>query len=155
MKEKKGLTDAVTVFFEDTRDGKDGERGTIGGDILLAADGPSSTIRHKLQPGAERKYCGYVALRGTIPESELDESIKKTLVETFTFFHTEGIQILSYVSLTALVDIVSDSDELQLYNTRKERHTKSRRTSTQLGLVPKLPPRLALIRHAHDRQKWN
>jgi 2-polyprenyl-6-methoxyphenol hydroxylase-like FAD-dependent oxidoreductase len=43
---------------------------------------------------AERTYAGYVAFRGTVPENELE--LAKVFVEKFTFFHTQGTQILGY-----------------------------------------------------------
>jgi 2-polyprenyl-6-methoxyphenol hydroxylase-like FAD-dependent oxidoreductase len=73
---------------------KDGESSEIA-DLVIAADGPSSTIRKLLAPDVVRKYVGYVAWRGTIPESEASELIKETFAENFTFYHGPGIQILT------------------------------------------------------------
>ncbi|KAK3168345.1 hypothetical protein OEA41_004792 [Lepraria neglecta] len=39
----------------------------------------------------------YEAWRGTVPESEATAAAQKAFVETFTFFHAPGTQILSYV----------------------------------------------------------
>ncbi|KAK5707813.1 hypothetical protein LTR97_000351 [Elasticomyces elasticus] len=66
-------------------------------DMVIAADGASSTIRRLLAPEVERKYAGYVAWRGTCPENELSESAREVFIERFTFYHTEGIQILGYL----------------------------------------------------------
>ena len=76
-----------------------GEKVTVRGDIVIVADGPSSTIRKIVCPEVERRYAGYVAWRGTVPESEASEGLKRTFVERFTFFHDleRGIQILAYV----------------------------------------------------------
>ena len=41
------------------------------GDILIAADGPRSTIRLQMLPGARPEYAGYVAWRGLTPEAEI------------------------------------------------------------------------------------
>ena len=82
----------VTVFFE-----QENTKKSIKGDILVAADGPSSRIRTILHPDVERKYAGYVAWRGTICESEASDLAASTFVERFTFFHAPGTQILSYV----------------------------------------------------------
>ena len=70
---------------------------TATADLVIAADGGSSTIRRLLQPDAERKYVGYVAWRGTVPETELSASAREVFLEKFTFYHTSGIQILGYV----------------------------------------------------------
>jgi 2-polyprenyl-6-methoxyphenol hydroxylase-like FAD-dependent oxidoreductase len=73
-----------------------GETSTTNADLVIAADGPSSTVRAKYHPDVKRTYAGYVAWRGTVPENEVSEAAKKVLVEKFTFFHTQHIQILAY-----------------------------------------------------------
>jgi 2-polyprenyl-6-methoxyphenol hydroxylase-like FAD-dependent oxidoreductase len=83
--------DQLEVEFED----QDGKKGAEVADMVLAADGPSSTIRKMLVPEVERKYAGYVAWRGTLLESEAMEELKDTFVDHFTFFHGPGIQILA------------------------------------------------------------
>lgn len=67
-----------------------GEGQTAFADMILAADGPSSTIRGLLNPSISRDYAGYVAWRGTAPESELSDEAREAFVEKFTFFHTTG-----------------------------------------------------------------
>lgn len=76
-------------------EGRDGKQGTEEADMVIAADGPSSTLRGILDPGVKRKYVGYVAWRGTVPEPEVEEGVGKALFEKFTFYHAEGIQILA------------------------------------------------------------
>ncbi|KAF2158657.1 hypothetical protein M409DRAFT_71515 [Zasmidium cellare ATCC 36951] len=66
-------------------------------DLVIAADGASSTIRRLLQPDVERKYAGYVAWRGTVPEDQLSPEAIKVFIEKFTFFHSEAIQSLGYL----------------------------------------------------------
>ena len=85
--------DTVKVFYT-TNDGKEG---SMTADLVIAADGPSSTIRSILQPGVQRSYAGYVALRGTVPENEASPAAREAFSERFTFFHTKGIQILAYL----------------------------------------------------------
>ena len=82
----------VIVFYE-----RNNQKKSIKADVLIAADGPSSTIRTLLYSDVERKYTGYVAWRGTVLESEVSESIASTFVECITFFHAFGTQILAYV----------------------------------------------------------
>jgi 2-polyprenyl-6-methoxyphenol hydroxylase-like FAD-dependent oxidoreductase len=65
-------------------------------DLVIAADGPSSTIRARYHPEVKRTYAGYVAWRGTVPEDQVSEEAKKVLVERITFFHTQNTQILAY-----------------------------------------------------------
>jgi len=50
-----------------------------------------------LLPEVERKYVGYVAWRETVLESEATAAAQKAFIETFTFYHSAGVQILSYV----------------------------------------------------------
>jgi hypothetical protein len=57
----------VTVTFEDLQTGGSG---TVHADLVIAADGTSSKVRQLLQPNLRQKYVGYVAWRGTAPESE-------------------------------------------------------------------------------------
>ena len=81
----------VRVFYE-----KDGIEESVLGDMLVGADGPSSTIRRILHPEVERKYAGYVVIRGTVPENEASKEAQEAFVERFTFFHAPGIQNLTY-----------------------------------------------------------
>ncbi|KAK6070147.1 salicylate hydroxylase (FAD binding domain-containing protein) [Seiridium cupressi] len=85
--------DKIRVFYR-TSEGKDG---SIVGDMVIGADGPSSTVRKILQPDVERTYAGYCALRGTIPENDVSEATKEAFSERFTFFHCPGVQILAYL----------------------------------------------------------
>lgn len=75
----------------------DGQEEKLSADLLIAADGPSSAIRRLFDPAVERTYAGYVAWRGTVPEAELSQKAKETLVEKFTFFHAPATQILCYL----------------------------------------------------------
>lgn len=75
----------------------DGKEGTMEADLVIGADGPSSTIRSHCTPNVERKYAGYVALRGTVPENDVTPKTREAFSERFTFFHSKGIQILAYL----------------------------------------------------------
>lgn len=66
-------------------------------DMVIAADGGSSTIRKLLQPDVQRTYAGYVAWRGTVPELELSPAARDAFIEKFTFFHSKGHQLLGYL----------------------------------------------------------
>ncbi|KAI9814239.1 MAG: hypothetical protein M1827_003405 [Pycnora praestabilis] len=76
--------------------GRDGDKETTKADLVVAADGPSSTVRKLFEPEVSREYVGYVAWRGTVPENEASEDAKEAFVEKFAFYHADGIQILSY-----------------------------------------------------------
>jgi len=60
------------------------------GDILIGADGLSSTLRRHLSPAAEPCYAGYVGWRGVIEESRLPPDIHAQLFEHFTFGLPDG-----------------------------------------------------------------
>lgn len=66
-------------------------------DLLVAADGPSSSVRKLFCPEVERTSTGYCALRGTVPETEVSDAAKEVFQERFSFFHSDGIQILAYL----------------------------------------------------------
>ena len=83
----------VQVEFED----RDGKSQSTTADLVVGADGPSSTVRKILLPDVKREYAGYVAWRGTVPESEASGEAKEAFVEKFTFYHMRGTQILAYV----------------------------------------------------------
>lgn len=82
----------VTYTHEDRGAGQ-----TAVADMVVAADGGSSTIKRLLNSNVTRDFAGYVAWRGTVPELQLSESAKESFVEKFTFFHSTGIQILGYL----------------------------------------------------------
>lgn len=73
-----------------------GDTVTFHADLLIGADGPSSMIRKFIDPKVERTYAGYVAWRGTVPETQVSQAATDVFVEKFPFFHTKGIQILAY-----------------------------------------------------------
>ncbi|KAF2106870.1 hypothetical protein BDV96DRAFT_558400 [Lophiotrema nucula] len=75
----------------------EGKEGTMLADLVIGADGPSSTVRSIFQPGVQRTYAGYCALRGTVPENDVSDKTLEAFSERFTFFHTKGIQILAYL----------------------------------------------------------
>ena len=81
----------VEVVYQE----KDGSRKTAIADMVVGADGASSTIRKTFLPEIQRKYAGYVAWRGTLEEADVPQDVKDTFVDHFTFHHGPGIQILS------------------------------------------------------------
>lgn len=85
--------DKVKVQFETNH----GEFGDLTADLVIGADGPSSSVRSIFAPNVKRTYAGYVALRGTVREGEVTPKTREAFSERFTFFHTKGIQILAYL----------------------------------------------------------
>jgi 2-polyprenyl-6-methoxyphenol hydroxylase-like FAD-dependent oxidoreductase len=85
--------DGIRVFWKTSK----GDEGSFLADMLVGADGPSSTVRKILQPDVQRTYAGYCALRGTIPEKDVSAAATEAFSEKFTFFHCPGVQILAYL----------------------------------------------------------
>lgn len=65
-------------------------------DLLICADGVGSIARARLQPAAQRSYSGYVAWRGTLPESELSPATYALLGDALTYQVLPGSHILVY-----------------------------------------------------------
>ncbi|KAG8528804.1 uncharacterized protein KY384_006493 [Bacidia gigantensis] len=89
----KTVGERIQVEYDTTQ----GNCSTATADLVIAADGPSSTVRRLLTPEIQRTYAGYVAWRGTVAEHLVSPSARETFVEKFTFFHAPGTQILAYV----------------------------------------------------------
>lgn len=87
------LGDKIILSYET----HEGQKGEMDADLVIGADGPSSTIRPFFAPDTQRTYAGYVALRGTVPENEVSPKTLEAFSERFTFFHSRGIQILAYL----------------------------------------------------------
>ncbi|KAK3312542.1 monooxygenase [Apodospora peruviana] len=91
----KNGTSGVLVYWKSTSDPS--TTGSLVADLLVGADGPSSTIRSLFVPNMHRTYAGYCALRGTVPEHEASPAARETFSERFTFYHGPGVQILAYL----------------------------------------------------------
>lgn len=88
-----GEEDSVKVLFKR----HDGTEGSISADLVIGADGPSSSVRKQFCSDVQRTLTGYCALRGTIPEKEASPEATEAFSERFTFFHCKGNQILAYL----------------------------------------------------------
>ena len=80
----------VTVSFESLNHG----RGSYQADLVIAADGPSSSIRKMFYPEIHRKYVGYAAWRGTVVERDVSANTKERLVEKTNYYIGSGGHIL-------------------------------------------------------------
>ena len=78
----------VTLRFED------GE--TARAEMAVFADGIGSLGRKLLQPQAEARYAGYVAWRGTVPESALDAATFETLHDAIAYCLMPSGHVLVY-----------------------------------------------------------
>jgi 2-polyprenyl-6-methoxyphenol hydroxylase-like FAD-dependent oxidoreductase len=79
----------VTAIFTD------GTQAT--GDLLIGADGVTSTVRQILLPTYEPMYAGYVAYRGLVDERALDPETATIMTERFVFYQFRNSHILQYV----------------------------------------------------------
>lgn len=83
----------VRVDFKQKNEDDSETENSVTTKLLVAADGPSSTIRGILEPQIDRKYAGYVVIRGTVPEPEASQSALEVFRERFCFFHAPGTQV--------------------------------------------------------------
>jgi 2,6-dihydroxypyridine 3-monooxygenase len=70
--------------------------GTAEADLLVCADGVNSTARPALVPETVSRYAGYVAWRGTVPESELSPATFEMLADRLTYQALPDSHILVY-----------------------------------------------------------
>ena len=83
--------EGVSISFEDILKN---EQGVIQADLVILADGASSSLRSSLFPSLERKYAGYVALRGTVIESDVSEHCQKVFDPNLTYYSFPNSYIL-------------------------------------------------------------
>lgn len=65
-------------------------------DLLVCADGIGSASRQRLFPAVSPEYAGYVAWRGTVPESDLSSSTYDVLHDALTYQVMPRSHILVY-----------------------------------------------------------
>lgn len=63
-----------------------GEEGSLGADLVIAADGVHSTVRALLGAKTRKEYAGYVAWRGVVPEKLLSRETVEALSDRLNFF---------------------------------------------------------------------
>ena len=73
----------------------DGQEGAMEVDLVIAADGASSTVRQILEPTVERKYAGFCGWRGTVPENEISKEAKAFYGDLAAFCQIERSYIIS------------------------------------------------------------
>jgi 2-polyprenyl-6-methoxyphenol hydroxylase-like FAD-dependent oxidoreductase len=69
----------LSVLDRDTRELTD-----VKADMVIGADGPDSFVRSKYLPRVKRQYVGYIAWRGTVPESEVSQSTRELFHRSIT-----------------------------------------------------------------------
>jgi 2-polyprenyl-6-methoxyphenol hydroxylase-like FAD-dependent oxidoreductase len=73
-------------------------------DILIGADGFRSTVRALLAPEIVPDYCGYVAWRGMVDESELSDGFRRDTFARYAFCFPSGGQFIGYPVVNAADD---------------------------------------------------
>ena len=94
----KGLqqdSEKVTAIFADGLSSNGGTQTT--GDLLIGADGSTSTVRQILLPTYDPMYAGYVGYRGLVDEKDLDPETAAIMTERFVFYQFRNSHILQYV----------------------------------------------------------
>lgn len=67
-------------------------------DLVIAADGWNSAVRHALLPAAKPVYAGYVAWRGVVDERDVPEEVLEVFTDRFTIFEVpDGRHCLCYL----------------------------------------------------------
>ncbi|TVY86156.1 2,6-dihydroxypyridine 3-monooxygenase, partial [Lachnellula willkommii] len=85
----------VEITYEDLLNKK--EEGKLLADLVIIANGANSSLRSTIFTGVERVYAGYVAFRGTVPESEVSEEAKKTFDPNLSYNSFDNGYILLYI----------------------------------------------------------
>lgn len=68
----------------------------VDADLLVCADGVNSIFRRSLLPDSQRRYAGYVAWRGMVPEAELSAKTRESLGDAITYAFYANSHILVY-----------------------------------------------------------
>ncbi|KAI0470035.1 FAD binding domain protein [Xylariaceae sp. FL0804] len=86
----------VTVYYTDIENGQDR---AIEADLIISANGVHSTIRQLIgAPIRVRRYAGYIAWRGTLPERALSTKTAKPLLDRLSFnFCSNRTYIVYYI----------------------------------------------------------
>ena len=69
---------------------------SMSADLVVCADGITSSARQRLLPEVEASYAGYLGWRGIVRESDLDRSIFDRLYEAITYSTPPLSHILAY-----------------------------------------------------------
>ena len=89
----------VTVHYKDLIAG---ENRTLQADLVIVADGASSSIRPVLLPDVHRSYSGYIAWRGYVDESKLSKETMDVLEPSFSSCPSNDGYILRSANKTTL-----------------------------------------------------
>ena len=83
----------VTLGFDNLLDGSSG---TCQADLVIAADGSFSSVRQRFAPVVNRRYAGYVAWRGTVPEEVVSQETREAMDQGFIAYEMPAGYIVGY-----------------------------------------------------------
>lgn len=95
------LPNGVEITYQNLKSQNPDQEQKLNADMVILADGANSSLRAKFFPDVKRDYAGYVAFRGTVPESEVSETAKNTFDPNLTYFSYKDGYILLYVYVTS------------------------------------------------------
>lgn len=142
----------VRVVFRRKQEGANDVEESLRTKLLVAADGPSSTIRGMLEPAVERTYAGYCVIRGTVPESQASEAALEVFRERFCFFHAP-VRIVQSQLLQARTDFarqMKGDAKSDLHYCWRVRQHRSWSSPAELCLVCELSGRVRGAGEDHD-----
>ncbi|EXJ73941.1 uncharacterized protein A1O5_02235 [Cladophialophora psammophila CBS 110553] len=74
----------------------EGQSETLVADLIIGADGTSSTVHSIVLPQTKRTYAGYVLVRGLVPTEELSDDAIRVMDFSATLCWNRNSQMLSY-----------------------------------------------------------
>jgi 2,6-dihydroxypyridine 3-monooxygenase len=80
-------------------------------DLVVFADGISSTARERMDPAARLRYSGYVGWRGTVPEHELSDRTRELLGDAISY----SVVPNSHITLYPIPSETGPQDRLMNY----------------------------------------
>ena len=86
----------VRVNYKDSESGKSTD---ILADLVIGADGPNSVVRKTFlqREIPKRRYAGYIAWRGVVPEGQVSEETRKIFQRNITYYATKSGHVIVYV----------------------------------------------------------
>lgn len=81
----------------DVLDKTTGTASQLEADYVVGADGPDSFIRSTYIPASKRKYVGYIAWRGTVPESEVSQATRDVFRDSVTVHMMDREHCIMYM----------------------------------------------------------
>jgi 2-polyprenyl-6-methoxyphenol hydroxylase-like FAD-dependent oxidoreductase len=92
----RGSSNRDTVVL-DVLDKTTGTTSQLEADYVVGADGPDSFIRSKYLPTSKRRYVGYIAWRGTVPESEVSQATRDIFRDSVTVHMMDRQHCIMYM----------------------------------------------------------